>query len=172
MITKCSYFILSTQNIKFYWFVMKIKKFMLPIWWYNRGLFPLRNNFLGVFVLNGLNVHCANCFVSTVHVQNNAGETAMDVANRFAQLACVNLLKGDDSGRYTWEKRNVLCHDSHTHPYNFMHTLYLFLRCALNPMDARLFLRTPKYPNWQPITMKGQEVHLCNWQLGFWECLH
>ena len=25
-IAKCSYFILSTQNIKFYWFVMKIKK--------------------------------------------------------------------------------------------------------------------------------------------------
>ena len=30
-IAKCSYFILSTQNIKFYRFVMKIKKFMLPI---------------------------------------------------------------------------------------------------------------------------------------------
>ena len=53
-IAKCSYFILSTQNIKFYWFVMKIKKFLLPIWWYNRGLFPLRNKYLGVFVLNGL----------------------------------------------------------------------------------------------------------------------
>ena len=26
-IAKCSYFILSTQNIKFYWFVMTIKKF-------------------------------------------------------------------------------------------------------------------------------------------------
>ena len=25
--------ILSTQNMKFYWFVMKIKKFVLPIWW-------------------------------------------------------------------------------------------------------------------------------------------
>ncbi|XP_071482632.1 ankyrin repeat domain-containing protein 42-like, partial [Diadema antillarum] len=32
------------------------------------------------------------------HVQNNAGETPMDVASRFAQLACVKLLKGDDSG--------------------------------------------------------------------------
>ena len=42
-IAKCWYFILSKQNIKFYWFVMKIKKFMLPIWWYNRGLFPLGN---------------------------------------------------------------------------------------------------------------------------------
>ena len=40
-IAKCSYLILSTQNIKFYWFVMKIKKFMLPIWWYNRGCFLL-----------------------------------------------------------------------------------------------------------------------------------
>ena len=42
-IAKCSYFILSTQNMKFYWFVMKRKKFLLPIWWYNRGLFPLGN---------------------------------------------------------------------------------------------------------------------------------
>ena len=32
-IAKCSYFILSTQNIKFYWFVMKLQKFLLPIWW-------------------------------------------------------------------------------------------------------------------------------------------
>ena len=46
-IAKCSCFILSTQNIKFYWFVMKIKKFMLPIWWYNRGWFPLGNKYLG-----------------------------------------------------------------------------------------------------------------------------
>ena len=53
-IAKCSYFIWSTQNIKFYWFVMKMKKFLLPIWWYNRGLFPLRNKYFGVFVLNGL----------------------------------------------------------------------------------------------------------------------
>ena len=53
-IAKCSYFILSTQNIKFYWFVMKIKTFLLPIWWYNRGLFPLGNKYFGVFVLNGL----------------------------------------------------------------------------------------------------------------------
>ena len=48
------YFILSTQNIKFYWFVMKIKKFLLPIWWYNRGSFPLGNKYFGVFVLIGL----------------------------------------------------------------------------------------------------------------------
>ena len=34
-------------HIKFYWFVMKIKKFMLPIWWYNRGWFPLGNKYLG-----------------------------------------------------------------------------------------------------------------------------
>ena len=40
-IAKCSYIILYTQNIKFYWFVLKIKKFLLPIWWYNRGWFPL-----------------------------------------------------------------------------------------------------------------------------------
>ena len=55
-IAKCSYFILSTQNIKFYWIVMKIKKFLLPIWWYNRGSFPLRNKYFGVFILNGLSV--------------------------------------------------------------------------------------------------------------------
>ena len=48
-IAKCSYFILSTH-----WFVMKIKKFLLPIWWYNRGLFPLGNKYFGIFVLNGL----------------------------------------------------------------------------------------------------------------------
>ena len=53
-IAKCSYFILSTQNIRFYWFVMKIKNFLLPIWWYNRGLFPIWNRYFGVFVLNGL----------------------------------------------------------------------------------------------------------------------
>ena len=46
-IARCSYFILSTQNIKFYWFVMKIKKFLLPIWWNNRGLFLLGINILG-----------------------------------------------------------------------------------------------------------------------------
>ena len=55
-IAKCSYFILSTQNIKFYWFVMKIKKFLLPIWWYNRGSLPLGNKYFGVFVLNGLKI--------------------------------------------------------------------------------------------------------------------
>ena len=55
-IAKCSYFMLSTQNIKFYWFVMKIKKFLLPIWWYTRGSFPLWNKYFGVFILNGLTV--------------------------------------------------------------------------------------------------------------------
>ena len=45
-IAKCSYFILSTQNIKFYWFVMKIKTFLLLIWWYKRGLFPLGNKYV------------------------------------------------------------------------------------------------------------------------------
>ena len=31
-------------------------RFLLPIWWYNRGLFPLGigNKYFGVFVLNGL----------------------------------------------------------------------------------------------------------------------
>ena len=46
--------ILFCLHIKFYWFVMKIKKFMLPIWWYNRGSFPLGNKYFGVFVLNGI----------------------------------------------------------------------------------------------------------------------
>ena len=65
-IAKCSYFILSTQNIKFYWFVMKIKKFMLPIWWYNRGWFPLGNKYLGVFVLNGLRAIGCNTIILLV----------------------------------------------------------------------------------------------------------
>ena len=42
------------KTSSFYWFVMKIKKFLLPIWWYNRGLFLLENKYIGVFVLNGL----------------------------------------------------------------------------------------------------------------------
>ena len=63
-IAKCSYFIFSPQNIKFYWFVMKLKKFLLSIWWYNRGLFPLGNKYFGVFVLNGLThiVNSSQCF--------------------------------------------------------------------------------------------------------------
>ena len=65
-IAKCSYFILSTQNIKFYWFVMKIKKFLLPIWWYNRGSFSLGNNYFGVFILNGLILY-ALCWPVGMH---------------------------------------------------------------------------------------------------------
>ena len=53
-IAKCSYFSLSTQNIKFYWFVMKIKNFFSCQFWHNRGSFPLGNKYFGVFVLNGL----------------------------------------------------------------------------------------------------------------------
>ena len=70
-IAKCSYSILSTQNIKFYWFVMKINTFLLPIWWYNRGLFPLGNKYFGVFVLNGLKP----CYKSHVRqfLQNGVG---------------------------------------------------------------------------------------------------
>ena len=48
----------------------------------------------------------------------------------------------------------------------------LFARFVLNPVNARLFLRIPKYLNWKSITVKGQEVHLSNWQWGFSECLH
>ena len=47
-IAKCSYFILSTQNIKFYWFVMNLKKFMLPIWWCNEVYFLLGINIWGI----------------------------------------------------------------------------------------------------------------------------
>ena len=50
-IDKCSYLFCPKQNIKFYRFVMKTKKFLLPIWWYNRGLFPLGNKYFWVFVL-------------------------------------------------------------------------------------------------------------------------
>ena len=47
-IAKCSYFILSTQNIKFYWFVVNLKKFMLPIWWCNEVYFLLGINIWGI----------------------------------------------------------------------------------------------------------------------------
>ena len=29
------FYVVCRHKTKFYWFVMKIKKFMLPIWWYN-----------------------------------------------------------------------------------------------------------------------------------------
>ena len=45
---------LSLWNIKFYWCVTEIWKFMLPIWWFNRGSYPLGNICFGVLVLNGL----------------------------------------------------------------------------------------------------------------------
>ena len=73
-IAKCSYFILSTQNIKFYWFVIKIKKSLLPIWWYNRGLFPLGNKYFGVFVLNGVKPS------RKIHVRHFFLEMEWDVA--------------------------------------------------------------------------------------------
>ena len=57
-IAKCSYFILSTQKYTFYWFVMKIKKFLLP------GLFPLGNKYFGVFVLNGLKAYIHHTWVA------------------------------------------------------------------------------------------------------------
>ncbi|XP_038069458.1 ankyrin repeat domain-containing protein 42-like [Patiria miniata] len=34
---------------------------------------------------------------ANIHIQNSAGETPLEVATRFAQLACVKLLKGDES---------------------------------------------------------------------------
>ena len=48
-IKDCQMFIFyfCLHKTKFYWFVMKIKKCMLPIWWYNRDLFPLGNKYLG-----------------------------------------------------------------------------------------------------------------------------
>ena len=52
------------KTFKFYWFVMKIKKFMLPIWWYNRGSFPCGNKYFGVFVLNGIKTHIRDKWVS------------------------------------------------------------------------------------------------------------
>ena len=64
-IAKFSHFILSTQNIKFYWFVMKIKKFMLPIWWYNRGWFPLGNKYLGSLFWMGYMDDCKACKQTT-----------------------------------------------------------------------------------------------------------
>ena len=68
-IAKCSYFILSTQNIKLYWFVMKIKKFLLPIWWYNRGLFPLGNKYFDTTWYN-YSIKGFRCWsgMETVHI--------------------------------------------------------------------------------------------------------
>ena len=52
---KCSYFILSTQNIiKFYWFVMKINIYCIIKLATEICSFPLGNKYFGVFVLNGL----------------------------------------------------------------------------------------------------------------------
>ena len=73
-IAKCSYFILSTQNIKFYWFVMKIKKFLLPIWWYNSGLFPLGNEYFGVFVLNGDSAETKIWCLKSIFLMQNSME--------------------------------------------------------------------------------------------------
>ena len=42
----------------------EIKKFLLPIWWYNRGSFPLGNKYFGVFVLNGLKRTSPNMFLA------------------------------------------------------------------------------------------------------------
>ena len=82
-IAKCSYFMLSTQNIKFYWFVMKIKKFMLPIWWYNRGLFPLGNEYFGVFILNGLRKN--NAIKESSNVKEK--KKSLDITNNLREQA-------------------------------------------------------------------------------------
>ena len=52
---------------------MKIKTFLLPIWWYNRGLFPLGNKYRGVFILNGLTIEtCSTNTVLTVIKLNSS----------------------------------------------------------------------------------------------------
>ncbi|XP_072034713.1 ankyrin repeat domain-containing protein 42-like [Amphiura filiformis] len=46
------------------------------------------------------NLDCLQWLVemgANIHIANSAGETPLDVANRFAQLACVKLLKADES---------------------------------------------------------------------------
>ena len=42
------------QLFRWEWIAKCSYSFLLPIWWYNRGLFPLGNKYFGVFVLNGL----------------------------------------------------------------------------------------------------------------------
>ena len=53
-IAKCLYFICLCKTSSFTDLQWKKKKNLLPIWWYNRGLFPPGNKYFGVFVLNGL----------------------------------------------------------------------------------------------------------------------
>ena len=66
-IAKCSYYILSTQNIKVLLICNENKEFLLPIWWYNRGLFALGNKYFGVFILNGLNNATCCSWYFTLH---------------------------------------------------------------------------------------------------------
>ena len=47
IICKSSSFNLSAQDIRFYWCVKRIQKFLLPFWWYNRGSYPLENKDFG-----------------------------------------------------------------------------------------------------------------------------
>ena len=69
----CQMFIFyCLPKTKFYSFVMRRKKKNLwPIWWYNRGSFPLGNKYFGVFVLNGLrvggNLGKHSSFMSPIH---------------------------------------------------------------------------------------------------------
>ena len=88
-IAKCSYFILSTQNIKFYWFVMKIKKFLLPIWWYHRGSFPLGNKYFGVFVLNGFKELIKRLSNLQLEKQTNSKETQTLLSDSITKSTCM-----------------------------------------------------------------------------------
>ena len=80
-IAKYSYFILSTRNIKFTDLSWKIKKFMLPIWWCNRGWYPPGNKYLGpgVFVLNRLRHNFYVCMTLSGFVFNKAIKTKITI---------------------------------------------------------------------------------------------
>ena len=57
---------------------MKIKKFLLPIWWNNRGLFPLGNKYFWVFVLNGLTCPSHNYVLTyMLSAENQKGVNAI-----------------------------------------------------------------------------------------------
>ena len=92
----CQMFIFfSLHKTKFYWFEMKIKKFLLPIWWYNRGLFPLGNKHFGVFILDGLKEY--NWRVKTTDLWEGA-EVAGVHLRQAGDVGLHHVLASEDEG--------------------------------------------------------------------------
>ena len=143
---KCSYFILSTKNIKFYWFVMKIKKFLLPIWWHNRGLFPLGNKFLGVFILNGL-TYSTSQQQKLFHPLQTTSFHALYMKS--GKLSCVTNLQGTKMPNlWIFHHSHIPLHHTCSHFFlmhhmdlylTSSHSLYVILHCMGNVSKLILF---------------------------------